>query len=230
MQKAIYILAFVVVAQVSLRAQVSKPETKAKCPTIVVECPTEPVDDGDSITFTAQVKDADPNANIRFNWTNSSGTIISGQNTSTIVIKKDGTPGSVVTATVEVLGLDATCINIASCTETIVCPPDPGRRFDQYGDIDDEDEQARLDNFAIELRNNPGAQGYIIAYEGKRSRSGTAAARLERIRDYVIGRRGIDGGRIMTIEGGRRRQTEIELWIVPTGAEPPKPETSNQAR
>ncbi len=227
MRKAIYILAFIVVAQVSLRAQVSKPETKAKCPTIVVECPTEPAGYGESLTFTAQVKDAAPNANIRFYWTISSGTLTSGQNTSTIVVKKDGSPGGVVTATVEVLGLDANCINTASCTETIVCPPDLSRRFDKYGDIEEEDEQARLNNFAIELNNNPGAQGYVIAYVGPRSRRGVAAARLERIRDYVIKARGITGGRIVTIEGGRRRKTEIELWIVPTGAQPPKPAPSN---
>ncbi|MBC7910318.1 MAG: hypothetical protein H7Y30_07455 [Pyrinomonadaceae bacterium] len=227
MQKAIYILAFMVVAQISLRAQVSEPEAKVKCPTIVVECPTEPADDGDSITFTAQVKDADPNANLKFYWTNSSGTITSGQNTSTIVIKKDGSPGSFVTATVEVLGLDASCINTASCTETIVCHDSPSRRFDKYGEIEEEDEQARLDNFAIELNNNPGAQGYVIAYVGQRRRRGVASARLERIRDYVIKVRGITSGRIVTIEGGRRPKTETELWIVPTGAEPPKPTPSN---
>ena len=40
------------------------------------------------------------------------------------------------------------------------------RLFDQYGRIKWEDEQARLDNFAIQLMNEPDLIGYIFVYDG----------------------------------------------------------------
>ena len=33
-------------------------------------------------------------------------------------------------------------------------------KFDEYGNIKFNDEKARLDNYAIQLQNEPGAQGY----------------------------------------------------------------------
>jgi len=34
------------------------------------------------------------------------------------------------------------------------------RSFDEYGNIKFNDEKARLDNFAVQLQNAPGSQGY----------------------------------------------------------------------
>ena len=40
------------------------------------------------------------------------------------------------------------------------------RKIDEYGNIRFNDEKARLDNFAIELQNDPTAQGYLVCYGG----------------------------------------------------------------
>jgi hypothetical protein len=95
------------------------------------------------------------------------------------------------------------------------------RKIDEYGNIRFNDEKARLDNFAIELQNDPTAQGYLICYGGRRGRAGEAAARCDRAKNYLVTTRGIDASRIVTVDGGYRENLTVELWVVPTGAQPP---------
>jgi hypothetical protein len=110
------------------------------------------------------------------------------------------------------------------------------RKFDEFKDVNCEDEKARLDNFANELQNNPDVQGYIVFYGGKRHqyptrpnsrlalpRRGEAEARAARLKPYLHDSRGIDSGRIVVINGGYRDHWAAELWIVPKGANAPAP-------
>jgi len=189
------------------------------CPTVSVSCP-DVVDEGQPVTFTANVTGGDPNVAATYNWSVSAGTITSGQGTPSITVDTTGQGGTAITATVNVGGYPPECNTSASCTTT------PQRRavarlFDQYGNIAFNDEKARLDNFAIQLQNEPGAQGYIIAYGGRRGRAGEAQARADRAKDYMVNSRGVDPGRIVTVDGGFREDLTVELWIVPTGATPP---------
>ncbi|MER3429188.1 MAG: hypothetical protein C4334_14065, partial [Pyrinomonas sp.] len=142
--------------------------------------------------------------------------------TPTIQVDTANLGGQTVTATVEIGGLDASCTNTASCSTPVVQRAE-SVKFDEYGNIAFNDEKARLDNFAIQLQNQPGAQGYIIAYGGRRGRAGEALRRAERAKDYLVNTRGIEAGRIVTVDGGYRETLTVELWIVPQGAEPPTP-------
>ena len=104
----------------------------------------------------------------------------------------------------------------------------PISKFDEFGDINCEDEMARLDNFAIQLQNTPSAQGYIIFYGGRRFRGrlprvGEAGARAGRLKPYLVNRRGIPAKQVVVINGGYQESFTVELWIVPAGAEPPEP-------
>jgi len=135
-----------------------------------------------------------------------------------------GLGGQTVTATVEVGGLDPACSRTASCSASVTAPQPPPTKFDEYGNIRFNDEKARLDNYAIQLQNQPGAQGYIIAYG---SCAGEAQARADRAKDYLVNTRGIDAGRIVTMDGGCRSDLSVELWIVPSGATPPAASTDN---
>ena len=103
----------------------------------------------------------------------------------------------------------------------------PISKFDEFGDINCEDEMARLDNFAIQLQNTPSARGYMIFYGGRRFRGrlprvGEAAARAGRMKPYLVNRRGIPTEQVVVINGGYQKSFVVELWIVPAGAEPPK--------
>jgi hypothetical protein len=52
---------------------------------------------------------------------------------------------------------------------------------------------------------------------------------MSRAREYLITQRGIDGSRIVTVNGGFREDDSVELWIVPSGAAAPRPTPTVQA-
>ncbi len=104
----------------------------------------------------------------------------------------------------------------------------PVSKFDEFGDINCEDEMARLDNFSIQLQNMPDAKGYMIFYGGRLFRGrlpkrGEAAARAARMKPYLVHRRGIPSNQVIVIDGGYAESWHTELWIVPAGASPPAP-------
>ncbi|MDQ3907506.1 MAG: hypothetical protein M3268_04095, partial [Acidobacteriota bacterium] len=135
------------------------------CPNISVSCPT-PGAPGAPATFTADLSGGTAGRTPAFNWVVTGGTITSGQGTSSITVDTAGLSGSELRATVEVAGYGPRCS--ASCATAIPKPPPPPpaqpRPFDEYGEIQRDDEKARLDNFAAELQSNPSAQGYYIIY------------------------------------------------------------------
>jgi hypothetical protein len=181
------------------------------CPTVSVSCPSE-VEAGQPITFTASISGDTGGATTTFNWSVSAGTISSGQGTSTITVDTTGAGGQSVTATVNIGGLDP------SCKTGVKPPPQPSRKFDEYGNIRFNDEKARLDNYAIQLQNEPGSTGTIIVYG---SCEGEAQQRGDRAKDYLVNTRGIEAGRITVVDGGCRSDLTVQLWIVPAGSTPP---------
>jgi hypothetical protein len=195
------------------------PPPRPFCPNVSIYCP-DVQQAGSPITFTASVSGGTPGVTPLYNWVVSAGRIISGQGTTTITVDTAGLAGQPITATVEVAGYNLECR--AQCQAAVPAPPNP-IKFDEIGEIQRDDEKARLDVFAIELQNSPGAQGYIIGYGGRNRRFGTGAQRAQRARDYVVATRGIESSRIVTLEGGARETGATELWIVPTGATPPRP-------
>ncbi|HEX7316054.1 MAG TPA: hypothetical protein VF297_19260 [Pyrinomonadaceae bacterium] len=197
------------------------PATPPPCPTVNVSCPSEPVKPGTPITFTANVSGGDSSVTPTYNWTVSAGTISSGQGTSSITVDTSGLPNnSSVTATVDVGGYDRSCSTSSSCT-TGITGEILARKVDEYGNIRFNDEKARLDNYAIELQNDPTAQGYLVCYGGRRGRTGEAQRRCDRAKNYLVSTRGIDASRIVTVDGGFREELTVELWVVPSGATPP---------
>jgi hypothetical protein len=190
------------------------------CPTVSVSCPSE-VDADQPITFTASVT-GEGGANATYNWSVSAGTISSGQGTSTITVDTTGVAQS-VTATVTVGGLDPSCNATASCTTGVKPKPALPRKFDEYGNIRFNDEKARLDNYAIQLQNEPTATATILVYG---SCEGEAQQRGDRAKDYLVNTRGIEAGRITVVDGGCRSDLLVQLWIVPQGSTPPAPEAA----
>jgi len=191
------------------------------CPTVSVSCPTD-VEANQPVTFTASVSNGPAGAT--YNWSVSAGTISSGQGTSTITVDTNGLGGQSVTATVSVGGADPSCTGTsASCTTSVKPPPTPARKFDEYGNIRFNDEKARLDNYAIQLQNEPGSTGTILVYG---SCAGEAQQRGDRAKDYLVNTRGIEAGRITVVDGGCRADLTVQLWVVPQGATAPAVDTS----
>jgi hypothetical protein len=101
--------------------------------------------------------------------------------------------------------------------------PEPTRPFDEFGDVNCEDEMARLDNFAIQLQNDPSSKGLIVFYGGRRFRGrlpkqGEAEARAARLKPYLVGRRGVPADQVMVVGWGYTEEWFVQLWIVPRGA------------
>jgi hypothetical protein len=194
------------------------------CPVVSVSCPAD-VDEGAPLTFTASLSGGPADLSPTYNWSVSAGTISGGQGTSSITVDTAGLGGSSVTATVEVGGVDPACSRTASCTTSVkqIVKPEP-RKFDEYGDITFNNEKARLDNYAIQLQNEPSATAVIIAYG---TCEGQGQARADRAKNYLVNTRGIEAGRITTIDGGCRASLTVQLWIVPAGANAPVADTAD---
>lgn len=190
------------------------------CPTINVSCPTVGKV-GDPATVTASVSGGDPSATYTYNWSVSAGTITAGQGTNSITVDTTGLGGQTVTATVTVGGVPANCTNSQSCTFNVPPAPQVPVKVDEVEYTRFNDLKARLDNFAIALQNDPTSQGYIIAYGGRRGTAGEAQRLADRAKEYLVNNRGIDAGRIATVDGGYRERLSLELWRVPSGATPP---------
>jgi len=192
------------------------------CPTVSVSCPNQ-ADPGTPATFNATIS-PDPGVPVTYNWSVSAGTITGGQGTNSITVDTTGLGGQTVTGTVSLGGLDPSCTGTtASCSVTITAPAPPAVKFDEYGNIRFNDEKARLDNYAIQLQNQPGSTATIIVYG---SCAGEAQTRGDRARDYLVNTRGIDAGRITVVDGGCRSDLTVQLWIVPAGATAPAADTT----
>jgi hypothetical protein len=86
---------------------------------------------------------------------------------------------------------------------------------DTYGDIPPEDESARLDNFAINILNDPGSKGYIVTHAGQRVGPDEAQARAERAKSYLTNKRSVRPERIIILTGDSHEEFGIELYVVP---------------
>ena len=195
------------------------PPPRIVCPNVTVSCP-DAASENAPATFTATISGGSANINPSYNWTVSAGHITSGQGTPSITVDTTGLAGQSVRANLELGGYGMRCP--ASCATSIPIVP-TCRRFDEYYNIARNDEKARLDNYVIELQNEPGSHGYIFVHASSKARSGEAQARAKRISDYLVNSRGIDAGRFTITITSAQEEWLFELWICPAGATPPRP-------
>jgi hypothetical protein len=115
------------------------------------------------------------------------------------------------------------CLSVILLSSGLASAQTGAARFDRFNDVNCEDEMARLDNFAVQLKSIPASTGYIIVYGGRNGRRGEARARASRIRSYVVKSRGLDPYIVKTVDGGYMDQLTVDLWIAAPGADEPVP-------
>ena len=98
----------------------------------------------------------------------------------------------------------------ASSVRRAAAPKTP---FDEYGEISWEDEKARLDNFAIQLRQDPDLIGYFLVYDAAGGCAGEAQARAVRAKRYVVEYRGVAWNRVIWRQEGY--QSDIHTVLQP---------------
>jgi hypothetical protein len=211
------------------------PLPKSPCPFPVnISAPTQ-VTDGEIITYTADVAYSG-NSALRYVWkvTPSTARIISGQGTPTLNVDSTGVGGQRITATLTADdgSADAACAQSAQAV-SMVAPLEKkvivAREFDECNNCTFDDQKARLDNLAVELQNDPTTRAHIIAYGGRMSPLGQIEKLMSRARDYLVNERGIDASRLVFVNGGFREEDSVELWLVPSGAQAPRPTPTVQA-
>ncbi|HJU52954.1 MAG TPA: hypothetical protein VJ715_00210 [Pyrinomonadaceae bacterium] len=197
-----------------------------ECPRVEIMCPTEMLEQGTPMTFSAKVSGGNRGAQFTFNWTVSLGTIQSGQGTPLITVDTTGLGGANVKATVEVGGLPQSCAKSESCAAGVELPPIVcGMPFDQYSlELEFEDEKARLDNFAIALQDELSASGFILVSAGKLARPDVVKMRAKLAWSWLTNKRGIDPSRlILAYDGdtldGAAPHGSTTLRIVPYDAD-----------
>ena len=99
----------------------------------------------------------------------------------------------------------------ASVRVTAEQGPGTERNFDEYGRINWEAEEAHLDNFAVQLQNDPDLIGYIFIYDGNELCAGEAQARAIRARTYLVDRRGVPANRVIWRHDGYGEKFRIVL-------------------
>lgn len=191
------------------------------CPTIEIVCPTN-IGIDQPLTFTSRANGGTPSIPAVYNWTVSAGSIIEGQGTNTIKVDTSGLAGQTVRAYLTMPGY-GTLNCSADCGVSIPVPRITSRKFDEFPDIQRNDEKARLDNFVIEMQNDPSATAYVVIYPGRAGKRGDVQHHASRIVDYMVNSRGIDQSRIVTLVGTARNELFVELWVTPRGATPPNP-------
>ena len=194
------------------------PPPPPTCPNVEIICPTQIVVD-QPLTFSSNVPSTTAGFAPIYNWSVSAGTIIEGQGTPTIKVDTTGLAGQTVKATLSMGGYTVDCS--ASCAVSIPVPQAKCRKFDEFPDISLNDIKARLDNFGVEIQNDPTATAYLIVHPGRSGRPGEVQKQTSRMVDYLVNSRGIDARRIVTLVGGTRDGLLVELWSCPQGTTPP---------
>ena len=211
------------------------PAPKSPCPYPVNVSAPSNVAEGEIITFAADTNYSGT-AGLKYNWVLSPATarIMSGAGTPTITVDSTGLGGQRVIATLAVDdgSPDPACAQTAQAVAVVAALEKKvlvARDFDECNNCTFDDQKARLDNLAVELQNDPSAHAHIIVYGGKASPIGQVDRLMKRARDYLMNERGIDGSRIVVVNGGFREGDSVELWVVPSGAAAPRATPTVQA-
>jgi hypothetical protein len=183
---------------------------KVDCPFVSVQFGPEPCC-ASPLKFVAQISDSELERKVSYQWTVSVGEIVSGQGTSSISVVAPKWHS--LTATVEVKGLTAECASVTASMTSFREPLPPTQLLDQFGDIPFSKVKHRLDGFAYQLRQHPGAQGYIVVY-GQWDQT-------ESSKNYLLARHSIETGRIVSVRKKARGRLIIKLYLVAAGGVPP---------
>lgn len=190
------------------------------CPNIMISCPDK-VEINQPMTFCANVVGGSADVKLVYNWSVSAGTIVKGEGTNCITVDTTGLAGQSVRATLDMPGYSGLNCS-ASCLVQIPNELPKCRKFDEYTNIKRNDEKARLDNYGIELQNDPTSTAYIVVYPGRSGKGSDAQQRSNAIANYLVNSRAIDKQRIVFVVGATRNVWAVELWVCPQGAKLPK--------
>lgn len=196
-------------------------EQASPCPSIVLQSSTpRRVREGQPVSFVAQIKGGEKDVVPSIVWQVSAGVIKDGQGTQRIEVDSTGAGiYRAIVAEIWVGGYAPECNSQPEPFTVQIVPP--ASKADEFGELAADDEKKHIDagvNYLLQSADKL----FVIAYAGRSSERGYALTSLRRIRDQFI-RSGVSANRLATIDGGFREHPAFEFWIVPDGAEAPRP-------
>ena len=190
------------------------------CPKIDIQSSSGKVlKDGQPAVFGASIAGGEAHITPTIVWSVSAGSILNGQGTRTINVDTTGAgQNREIVADLWVGGYAPECASQAS---TILKVIGPATKLDEFNDLTVEKENEKLAG-AVNALSNTNDSVYLVAYAGRTNARGYAVTALRRMKTQLT-TAGITADRIGTIDGGFREDPAYEIWIVPAGADAPKP-------
>ncbi len=191
------------------------------CPKLAIQSPNARIlRDGQPVTFTANLTGGDPSIMPIINWSVSAGSIRDGQGTKQIQVDSTGA-GSNKEIVVELWigGYAPECETFQASASVRVAGP--ATKVDEFGELAVEQENERLANLASAI-SQTNDNVYIFAYAGRGNVRGYANTAARRLRTQII-TSGVPADRVAATDAGFRERPAYEIWVVPEGAEPPRP-------
>jgi hypothetical protein len=198
-----------------------KEEDVAYCPYVRIGGVPYAPPPADSINFTAKLNVSRSQVKPRFIWQVSLGEIVAGQGTDSITVALPEQATGEVVARVQLEGFSVECPAQATTATARTTVGVRHSLLDEFGNINEEDELARLDHLAIILQEDPRFQVHIVFYGGRFSQPNEALRRAERAKDYLVKSRGLEADRVLPINGGYRDEVSGEFWLSLRGTEAP---------
>ena len=200
----------------------AQPPGPPPCPTVGVNAQGgQRVRDGQKIGFTANIAGGDPKVIPTIVWNTSAGYISDGNNTRRIEVDTTGagaTQDREVKAEVWVGGYAPECLLQASASVKII---PPATKYGEFGVVDEQTLKTNLDAVSTFLAQSPDNL-FLIAYAGRNSERGFTYNWIRKMKEAILAP-GMSPRRVAAIDGGFREEPMFEFWIVPLGADPPRP-------
>ena len=199
------------------------PEPKpGPCPTVSVQSQRgQMVRDGQPVSFAANIAGGDPKIQPTMVWNTNAGTIKSGQYTRTIEVDSTGagaSPDREIKAEIWVGGYAPECFLQTSATVKII---PPAVKFGDFGEVSKDVLITNIKALADYLSQSPD-NVYLIAYAGRNSERNFTFTWVKRIREELT-MAGVAPKRVAALDGGFREEPLFDFWLVPVGAELPRP-------
>lgn len=173
------------------------------------------------------------NTPVRYIWTvsPSNARIIGPSDRDSITVDSTGFGDQAITAQLMIDDGrdDNLCRQMDNASTKVkkIIPPTPKRwRHDEFPSRAYDDVKARLDTFVTELQSKPDSKGYIVVYSGVKSKPAQTQKLNAKVIDYLVKDRSFPPERIVVIQGGKRDDDFVELWVVENGATPPGPNSN----
>ena len=154
-------------------------------------------------------------------WNTSAGFIKDGQGTRKIEVDTTGAgsiPDREIVAQLWVGGYAPECVIQESASVKIIGPP---VKFGEFGELEPKAFTENLKVLADYLSQSPDNL-YVFVYAGRKSDRAFVFNAIRKVRDELVFG-GVAQRRMVVVDGGFREDPFYEFWLVPLGAEPPRP-------